>query len=205
MRKQTKRIIAVTTLLIFTLTLSGCNFLDNELGKMKEELKGRDVIIQTYDESSQIIDRIEGKSVSINPDTKFSIQDSGGSTVEKSSVLEITIGGKSILHVGSSLVLQEKGLENIFEEYAKTTDVTNTDRSIPFLNQMLNSFKNMTTGKDKVILIRSQSGQPLATYMGKNVSYFSTDIDKSTGLIVDGKYLFIYRADYTIYHTELLQ
>lgn len=205
MRKQTKRIIAVTTLLIFTLTLSGCNFLDNELGKMKEELKGRDVIIQTYDESSQIIDRIEGKSVSINPDTKFSIQDSGGSTVEKSSVLEITIGGKSILHVGSSLVLQEKGLENIFEEYAKTTDVTNTDRSIPFLNQMLNSFKNMTTGKDKVILIRSQSGQPLATYMGKNVSYFSTDIDKSTGLIVDGKYLFIYRADYTIYDTELLQ
>ncbi|MCM3273784.1 DUF5052 family protein [Paenibacillus elgii] len=56
-----------------------------------------------------------------------------------------------------------------------------------------------------LILIRSQSGQPLATFVGNKVSYFATDIDKSTAFLIDGKYLFIYRCDYTIYDLSLLK
>jgi len=36
------------------------------------------------------------------------------------------------------------------------------------------------------------------------VSVFATDIDKSTGILIDDKYLLIYRCDYTLYDTELL-
>ena len=110
-----------------------------------------------------------------------------------------------MLHVGSSLILREKGLTDVFDEYSKKVDIENQDRSVPFLNSMLNDFKNLTTGKSKVILIRSQSGKPLATFIGDEVSYFATDIDKSTGLIIDDQYLFIYRCDYTIYDLELLE
>ncbi|WP_375709179.1 DUF5052 family protein [Sporosarcina sp. NCCP-2222] len=45
-------------------------------------------------------------------------------------------------------------------------------------------WKNITSGKSKVILIRSQLGKPLATFLGvlgDDFSYFATDIDKSTG------------------------
>jgi len=201
MRKWTVLIV----LLISCLTLSGCNWFSNELGKFERALKGQEVIIQTYDEESNIIDRIEGTSVSINADDAFDLTDAEGNTVEKSSVINLTIGGKSMLHVGSSLILREKGLTDVFDEYSKKVDIENQDRSVPFLNSMLNDFKNLTTGKSKVILIRSQSGKPLATFIGDEVSYFATDIDKSTGLIIDDQYLFIYRCDYTIYDLELLE
>lgn len=194
-------------ILMFTtsiLILTSCNLFVNELGKLSEALKGREVIVQTYDEESNIIDKIQGESVSIQSDKKFAITDSEGKTVEKSSVINLTVGGKEVLHVGSSLVLHEQELENVFEQYARKVDIENLDRSVPFVNRMINEMRNITTGKSKIVLIRSQSGKPLATFAGDNVSYFSTDIDKSTSLLIDGQYLFIYRCDYTIYDAELL-
>lgn len=110
-----------------------------------------------------------------------------------------------MLHVGSSLIAYENGLQNIFEEYVQTVDINNFDKSVPFINRMVNDLANYTTGKAKVVLIRSQSGQPLATFAGDDVSYFATDIDKSTGLLIDGNYLFVYRCDYTIYDLALLK
>lgn len=200
-----KPFTGLTILVLSTLLLTGCNSLFNEAGKMKEALKGREAIIQTYDEESNVIDRMEGKSISISSDNKFITVDSEGMVTEKSSVISFTIGGESVVHVGSSLILHETGLENVFEEYSKQIDLKNLDRSTPFVNRMINDMKNMTTGKSKVILVRSQSGKPLATFVGDNVSYFATEVDKSTGLLVDGKYLFIYRADYTIYDANLLR
>lgn len=203
MKRKGLKYIAMLGMLSTVVALGGCNWAENELGKMSEALKGREAIIQTYDEESNVIDRMEGKSVSIKADPQFDLTDIDGMTTEKSSVIGLTVGGKQILHVGSSLILHEKGLTNYFEEYAKTVDVENFDRSTPFVNRMVNNFKNLTTGEDKIILIRSQTGKPLATFAGKDVSYFATDIDKSTGLLIDGKYLLIYRCDYTIYDTDL--
>lgn len=196
------------TIVVLTLSisvLSGCNLLDFFAGNVVAEFKGRDMIIQSYDEESNIIDQVKGKSIAISPDDKFKITNSDGDTLEKSSVLNITVGGQSMVHVGSSLIMYEAGLENKFDEFAKTVDLNNNDRSIPIVNRMVNGWKNITTGKDKVILIRSQNGTPLATFVGQDVSYFASEIDKSTGILIDGKYLFIYRCDYTIYDAELLK
>lgn len=205
MKTNKLKLTGILLIISVTLLLSGCNLLANEAGKMKEALKGREAIIQTYDEESNVIDRIQGKSISISSEDKFSIVDSEGATTEKSSVISFTVGGESVVHVGSSLILHETGLENVFEEYSQQVDIENLDRSVPFINRLVNDMKNITTGKSKVILVRSQSGKPLATFVGDNVSYFATEIDKSTGILIDGKYLFIYRADYTIYDASLLQ
>ncbi len=186
------------------LVLSGCNWIEYKIGSLKEQFVGRELTVQTYDENSQMIDRVQGKSVSIEADEEFSLKDVNGDTVEKSSVLNITVGGKQMLHVGSSLIAYEDGLQNIFEEYVQQVDLNSFNRSVPFINRMVNDLQNLTTGKEKIILIRSQSGQPLATFAGDDVSYFATEIDKSTGILIDGKYLFIYRCDYTIYDLALL-
>jgi len=201
MRKKFSLLAVVITA---TLVLSGCNWLEYKIGSLKEQFVGRELTIQTYDENSQMIDRVQGKSVSIEADEEFSLKDANGETVEKSSVLNITVGGKQMLHVGSSLIAYEDGLLNIFEEYVQQVDLNSFDRSVPFINRMVNDLQNLTTGKEKIILIRSQSGQPLATFAGDDVSYFATDMDKSTGIMIDGKYLFIYRCDYTIYDLALL-
>ena len=200
-----KKIISISLVAALVLTLAGCNWFEKKLGDLKEALVGREMIIQTYDENSQLIDRVQGKSVSIKADDEFELTDVDGNVVEKSSVLNVTVGGNEIIHVGSSLISHELGLENIFDVYAKSVDLDNFDRSVPFVNRMVNELKNYTTGKDKIILIRSQSGQPLATFAGDDVSYYATDIENSTALLIDGEFLFIYRCDYTIYDTELLQ
>lgn len=199
-----KNVAVITVLLSTTLFLAGCNWLEYKIGSMKEQFIGRELTVQSYDESSQMIDRVAGKSVSIEADDKFSLKDVNGDTVEKSAVLNITVGGKQMLHVGSSLIAYEEGLENIFEEYVQTVDLNNFNKSVPFVNRMVNDLQNLTTGKAKIVLIRSQSGQPLATFAGNDVSYFATEIDKSTGIMIDGKYLFVYRCDYTIYDLALL-
>ena len=200
-----KKIISISLVAVLVLTLAGCNWFEKKLGDLKEALVGREMVIQSYDENSQLIDRVQGKSVSIKADDEFELTDVDGNVVEKSSVLNITVGGNEIIHVGSSLISHELGLENIFDVYAKSVDLDNFDRSVPFVNRMVNELKNYTTGKDKIILIRSQSGQPLATFAGDDVSYYATDIENSTTLLIDGEFLFIYRCDYTIYDTELLQ
>lgn len=199
-----KKWMFVSVVLAATIVLSGCNWLEMKFGNIKEQFVGRELTIQTYDENSQLIDRVQGKSVSIEADEDFSLKDVDGNTVEKSSVLNITVGGKQMLHVGSSLIAYEDGLEDLFDLYSKQVDLSNFDRSVPFINRMVNDLANYTTGKDKVVLIRSQSGQPLATFAGEDVSYYATEMDKSTGLLIDGHYLFIYRCDYTIYDLSLL-
>ena len=200
-----KKYSLIAVIIAATLVLSGCNWLEYKLGSLKEQFVGRELTVQTYDENSQMIDRVQGKSVSIEADEDFSLKDANGDTVEKSSVLNITVGVKQMLHVGSSLIAYEDGLQNIFEEYVQQVDLNSFDRSVPFINRMVNDLQNLTTGKEKIILIRSQSGQPLATFAGDDVSYFATEIDKSTGIMIDGKYLFIYRCDYTIYDLALLK
>lgn len=203
--RKSKRIIFLTVSVICSIALNGCALLKNEAGKMRESFKGREAIIQTYDEESNIIDRVEGKSISVSTEDKFSIKDKEGKTTSQSSVISLTVGGKSMVHVGSSLILYEKGLTDVFNEYTKKVDINSLDRSAPFVNKMINDMKNITSGNSRIVLIRSQSGKPLATFAGNKVSYFATGIDKTTGILIDGKYLFIYRCDYTIYDSDLLR
>lgn len=198
-----KLVFKCTLIVTILIVLSGCSIFNWEVERLKEKFVGDNMVIQTYDENSQLIDRIEGKSVSIEPDDRFAITDVDGEVIEKSSVLNITVGGHEMMHVGSSLIAHSAGLHNYFNDYAETVDIDNLDKSVPFINRFVNQFRNVTTGKEKIILIRSQSGTPLATFYGNKVSTFSTSIDKTTGLLIDGERLFIYRSDYTIYDVEL--
>ncbi|MFF2532397.1 DUF5052 family protein [Brevibacillus sp. NPDC058079] len=186
-------------------SLSACNFLSNEFGNIKSAFNGREAVVQTYDEESNIVDRIEGKSIDIGSEDEFATKDKEGNVTKKSGVISYTVGGKSAVHVGSSLIMREKGIVDVFDEYTKTVDIHNQDRSVPFINQMVNSVKNLTTGQKFLVLIRSQSGKPLATFAGNDISYFATDVDKSTMFLIDGKALFIYRCDFSVYDLSLLK
>lgn len=196
-----KKKLTAAILIVSIFLLAGCQDLDMLFKGFEESFKGLEMTVQTYDEESQMIDRVIGKSIMIERDSTF---DSDYESRD-SSVIKVTIGENELHHVGSSMIIAERGLENIFDEYAKTVEVQNMQRGIPIVNSMINDFRNSFTGKKKVILIRSQNGTPLATYAGDNVSLYKTSVPKSTGLLIDGKYLFVYRSDYTIYDLDLLR
>lgn len=205
-KKEMKRKI---TLLVFATVglfmLTACQEVGMTSKAIEEQVKGLSMTIRTYDENSQVIDTVIGKSLMIDRDTRFDSIDSEGTSQNDSGVVDITIGKKEMIHVGSSMIVQEEGLKDVFNEYAKTVTLTNEEtRGLPFMNKLMNWYKDAFEGKQRVILIRSQNGTPLATYAGDKVTPYSTDIPKSTALFIDGKLLLVYRCDYTIYDKALL-
>lgn len=202
-RKKSLRLLSLC--LLSLLFLSGCQNIQNWFSSFKAEWIGLKMTVRTYDENSQLIDQMSGKSLSISRNREFDSVDADGASNADNTVLKITLGNYEIDHVGSSLIAAEEGLEDVFSKYQETVATEDTNRSIPVLNRMVSRFKNDFTGKKKVILIRSQNGTPLATYVGNKVSLYASDAPQTSELLIDGKRLVIYRCDYTIYDRELLE
>ena len=201
-----KKKIMLSLVLVFSLlSLSACQSIQNWWKNTKEEWIGLEMTVRTFDESSQLIDEMSGKSLSIERNAEFDSVDAEGNSKADSSVLKVTIGQYEMDHVGSSLIAAEEGLEDLFAKYQKTVAVEEDGKAIPVVNRMVSQLKNDFTGKAKVILIRSQNGTPLATYAGDKVSLYTSDAPKTSELLIDGKRLIIYRCDYTIYDRELLE
>ena len=61
-------------------------------------------------------------------------------------------------------------------------------------------------GKSQVVLIQSQLGVPICAYSGDDVYWeIKEDLPKTTKLMIDGKALYIHRANFQIIDTELIQ
>lgn len=200
-----KKKLLVVLFAISLLTLAGCQSIQNWFKNAQEDWLGLEMTVRTYDENSQLIDQMSGKSLSIARNEEFDSVDAEGYSKEDSSVLKVTLGKYEIDHVGSSLIAEEKGLTDVFAQYQQNVDTEENSSSIPVINRMVSRLKNEFTGKEKVILIRSQNGTPLATYAGNRVSLNKSDAPKTSELLIDGKRLVIYRCDYTIYDRELLE
>ena len=197
-----KRLVILTPLAVGLLMLSGCQDVTMTAKQIEEKTQGLAMTVRSYNENSEVIDQVKGESLMITRDTRFDTDVDS----KDSSVVDIQIGKSEMVHVGSSLVIQEYGLIDIFDQYAKTVDITNTDtRGIPVINKMMTRFKDSFSGKSRVILIRSQNGTPLATYAGNKVTPYSTDMPKATAFLIDGKLLIAYRCDYTVYDKALLE
>lgn len=203
MNKNLRRASVAVVALVTLSLLSGCAALSNWGESFARAWKGVSATLTTYDEDSQVMDRVHGTSFAITRDTRFDTSNSEGSN-QDSQVLLISVGSSHISHVGSSLVLAQDGLTDVMDEGNARVSLNNSDPGTPWLNNLIESHRNLWQGKGKTILIRSQNGTPLAVYAGSEVEIFKTEVPKSTQFRVDGKYLFVYRADYTVYDTELL-
>lgn len=187
------------------LMLAGCQSITDFFKTTQEQYLGLSGTVRTFDENSQVIDKISGKNISISSDDRFDMTDVYGNTSKESSVLDISVGNSQMIHVGSTLIFSENGLVDYMEKYGAQVELDSEDRSLPFINRFFNQIRNDWTGQSKLIMVRSQNGTPLATYFGDRVSTSAPDgIPNTTYLLVDGKRLIIYRADFTIYDTKLL-
>ena len=125
-----KKYLIILLLTIGLITLSGCQMIENWLKNAKEEWIGLEMTVRTYDENSQLIDQMSGKSLSISRNEEFDSVDAEGNSKEDSSVLKITLGKYEIDHVGSSLIAEEKGLKDVFAQYQKTADIEENSHSV---------------------------------------------------------------------------
>lgn len=195
-------ILVVGTML--SVILGGCALLDDFGSNIRQQWEGLPLTLQTYDYDAHKIDEVKGRSLAIKRDSQFDETDEDGKTTNESKVMKITVGKHLMRHVGSSLIAYQDGLTNVMDKYPKKVEAIDDTRSVPFVNRFVHSVKDDFSGSAYVILIRSQTGKPIATFAGSHVRVSKTDVPSSTNLLIDGKRLFVYRCDYTIYEKSML-
>ena len=204
MKKRFKLIVLVISIFLIGISTFGCAKIKDLAGKIKGDLVGQQFTVTTYDDYGNKTLTVEGNKVTVgllqsndNFDKK--------SAEFKSEVLEVTVNGSQMFQVGNTVIFAENGLDMI-EGYDAPKDV-NVDKGggyVP-LDRFVNDVKNKI-GKEKTIIISSQQGIPIGVYQGKDVYVtIPDDLPKMTRINIDGKTLYIHRANYTILDSKMIK
>lgn len=208
--KRIKALLA-TIICICTITwLTGCAANDDYMNDVKGNLSGNSYTIYTYDNYGQKVMTTTGDKINIAGNkTKSKGYDSEGNettSYDVSSVITILIDGKEIESCGDTCIFEQKGLkpEVDFTQEDITSHSTGKISENTYIAGIVNYYKNYF-GKSRVVVIKSQLGQPIAAYSGDEVFWkIPDDLPKMTKLMIDGKALYIHRANFQIIDKELL-
>lgn len=199
-----KAIACISLVVVLLISMTGCEAFKSMFGGAKEDLVGRKFTITNYDHYGNATIQLNGDKVHIGVLTNSANFDSESSGF-KSEVLEITINGHVVDQVGDTTIIAEDGLDMI-TDFVIDSEIDAPDGGgfMPF-DRCINDYANMI-GKAKTIVISSQLGIPIGVYQGESVYVeVPSDLPKTTLLSIDGKALYIHRANYTIIDSALLQ
>ena len=205
-----KRVISIITIVVMLFSLSGCSMLESKINYLKGNLVGNGYDIYTYDNYGDKVLETSGDKISITGNkTETTSYDSDGSKItgyDLSSVITITIDGAEIQSCGDTCIFEQDGLDAEVDFTQEVVD-SQTDGSFDentAIARFVNQYKNMF-GKSRVVVVKSQLGQPIAAYSGDDVYWEIPDnLPKMTKLMIDGKALYIHRANFQIIDKSLL-
>lgn len=199
---KNKRKILLVVLLILSLSLSGCAMIKDKLGKMRGDLIGQNFNISVFDSYGSKTLEMSGSKITI--DVLEENRKNDEALASNSSVLEITVNGSQMIQVGNTMIFAEDGLHMVEDfEMDMNIDVSKGGSFAP-IDRYINDFKNKI-GEEKTIVILSPMGTPIGLFEGKKV-YVTVpdDLPKMTRLNIDGKSLYIHRANYIILDTDMM-
>ena len=206
-----KRMLIVMLLLLLSLAGCGIASLESSVNDIKGQLIGISFECQFYDNYGEKFLTASGTKVGMtgNIIEEAVIDSSDGSTSTEyalSSVVTISIDGNELQSCGDTIIFEESGLEpdakfqlNDIESSSSGKFLENT-----IVSGIVNDYKNFF-GKGQVIVIQSQLGVPICAYSGDDVYYeIRNDLPKTTKLMIDGKTLYIHRANFQIIDKDLI-
>lgn len=207
MKKNFCLLLLITSLMF---SLSGCGLFDNTVNELRGDITGNTYTIDTFDNFGKQVMTTHGQKINVTGnivDEQSYSSDGGWGTVETlSSVITINIDGSQIISCGDTMIFYEDGLvpDVSFEE----EDINSTADGIldnTIISGLVNKYKNYF-GKPVVVVIKSQTGYPLYAFSGNKVYWEVPDnLPKFTKLTVDGKQLYIHRANFQIIDKDLLK
>ena len=197
-RTRRRAIVLALTSLLVVGSLSGFAWFDRLLRDITGHLVGNAFTISVVDNYGTQVTSAHGSKV----DVKAESTDEEGNA--NSSVLRITSDGHDITQVGNTVIFAEDGLSPVQDFSLPESIETGGDGTITLLDRNINKLKNFI-GSEKTVVVSSQMGIPIAVYQGNNVGYeVPEDLPKMTKITIDGKALYIHRANYVIMDTAAL-
>lgn len=193
-----KALAAVAALVVCAaVALTGCAELSLRFSSVKGELIGNSFDATVFDNFGGEVATFHAKKMGVEA---ASVDEDGNAT---SSVLKITADGRDIEQVGNTMIFAETGLEEV-EGYTLPRDIQTTGGTVNLVDRAINDVKSKI-GKSRVVVVSSQLGVPIAVYQGNSVGYeIPEDLPKFTKLTIDGKALYIHRANYLIIDKDAL-
>lgn len=202
-----KNLFIVTMLMVIGLT--GCAEFESDVNDLKGSITGNTYSCEFYTNSGVKTMTTYGTNIGLSENIvkehTYNSEDGWGYTQTLSSVITITIDGYEMESCGDTVIFAESGLkpdvdfivEDIYSEADEFTDNV-------FIAKTLNHYRN-SFGKSRVVVIKSQLGDPICAYSGDDVYWkVCEDLPKTTKLFIDGKALYIHRANFQIIDKELL-
>lgn len=184
--------------------------LGSAVNGIKGDLVGNAFECQFYDNYGERFLTVEGTKVGMcsNVIKESTITSAGDKSVEYglSSVVTITVDCKEMESCGDTIIFQESGLspdvDFVLEDIRSQTDGDLSDNTS--IAGIVNRYKNFF-GKGRVVVVQSQLGVPICAYSGDDVYWkVEENLPKTTKLMIDGKALYIHRANFQVIDSSLV-
>lgn len=208
-----KRILTlILAAVLVTGTLSGCSYMDSEVNELNGSIKGNTYNASFYSNEGNKFMTMSGEKIDLESnivkEQQYSSDGGWGYTKTLSSVVTVTIDGKEVESCGSTMIFAEQGLKAEVDFKSPEVIKSTTDGSLGdnvIVASVVNKYKNYF-GKSRVVVIQSQLGDPICAYSGDKVYWkVCQDLPKTTKLMIDGKALYIHRANFQIIDKDLLK
>ena len=224
-----KLILSIALAVVLTICLIGCDPDTTTTVQTADESLGVSLTYTAdfYDNSGGRWLSVEGKSFSISPNKiKTYGWDSDGSWIssyEMSSVMSIEIDGSRIESCGSTVIFADSRLEKCdidFKEQIITDEAGNASQNSAIsqptdiriddwyrIQRWWMEQKNLNNNSHgaRLVIIQSQLGNPICVYSGDNVTWdIPKNLPKTTMVTIDGKVLYIHRANFSIVDMSLI-
>ena len=206
-----KKFLSIILCSISLFLLSGCAAIESKINDIRGELAGNNYDVYTYDNFGNLVLSTSGEKINISGnETTTTSYDSEGSMItgtELTSVITITIDGAEIQSCGDTCIFVQEGLipEVEFSEDEIVSESGNAISDSAAIARFVNQYANLF-GKPRIVVIKSQLGQPIAAYSGDDVYWeIPENLPKMTKLMIDGKALYIHRANFQIIDKDLFE
>ena len=184
--------------------------MDNKVHSLRGSLAGVSYNAEFYDNYGAKFLNVSGERIDIKGNfVEESGLDSDGSSTTSyplASVVTITIDGKQMESCGNTIIFAESGLKPDVDFSLSDIDSSaNGITSLTSVARVVNKYKNYF-GKSEVVVIQSQLGVPICAYSGEKVYWeIPNNLPKMTKLMIDGKALYIHRANFEIIDKDLIK
>ena len=137
--------------------------------------------------------------------------------------MSVYIDGKQIDSCGSTIIFADNRLEildmnipEVINTHARTNDAY-IDANEPWYSMNWTDYwtvqwwciNEQSHGRDvkpRIVVIQSQTGEPIRMYSGSDVSWeLCKNLPKTTHITIDGMDLYVHRANFSIIDTSILK
>lgn len=207
---QKKRIVMAAAVAVLAVGLTGCSLFDSEVNELNGTIKGNRYAVSFYSNDGENFMNMSGEKINMSSNVveePVFVDGSWGYSEAMSSVVTVTIDGSEVESCGSTMLFAEDGLEpevNFKSPELIESASSDSVKDYTFIAGIVNKVKN-NFGKSRVVVIQSQLGDPICAYSGDEVYWkVCKDLPKTTKLMIDGKALYIHRANFQIIDKKLL-